>query len=585
MASSRYVNVSKYKNYNIPDGYNLVPAVDPRWRESEMRLAIVLESVDSQDLRQGTLYLRSDNSSVTSVALSNVLRHAHTFCTKAGGEVPDSLALAVVNWNAAKTYHLDNNAVHSFHSSFTTRVQSILEDLEPTHVLVCGDLAARNLLPGIANLDHKRGWVFRKKGMKWTVTLNIENLVSGSESDDEDASEDFDVESSAADIKDKYKKADLLYYVSRNVANLLAGRHLFSVKDCVPNPVYVNTIEKFDKLFKLLRDPANTRIALDSETRTLESYDNNIYFIQFAFSSKKGFVVPIEHPRSPFSKQEQQYIKKKLRQLFAERDKDKLKTFLVLNGAFDFRVLRSQLRIPVIHHYVHEITAGESLIDENLGIFTRVSLRTGRLESRENLQAILTSYGNDWYFTAPFSKGERNTTGLQEPDDPDVLRYCLPRGELVATPVGTIPIEQLRSGDIVLSFDEQDQKVVEAVVGKTSVHLSDRRLLRLTFASGQVVVTEDHPIWVKELNDYVPAGKLLIGSTLGLVQKSNSLLSSQSTCFGRSEQNAALIAHNQEKSSVLRDARKFVLELFPKIRAAFVKPESVGRLNLHQNRR
>lgn len=419
-----------------------------------MRLAVVLESIDSADLRAGTLYLRSEDSSPTSVALSNTLRYAKSFCKKAGGGSP-SYALAVINWNAAKTYHLDDKATRSFHANFTARVTSILDSLDPTHVLIVGDLAGRNLLPDVKHLEHKRGWVFIRDKRKWCVTLNVEELVSDkSKTEDEDEEFDADSSYSSAD-KDKYKKADLLFYVARNAANLLAGRHLFSVQ-VNPNPVYVNTIERFDKLYKALCDPKNQLIALDSETRTLESYDNNIYFIQFAFSANKGFVVPIEHPKSPFTAKEQRYIKKRLRAFFWEKDPAKLKTIVVLNGAFDFRVLRAQLKIPVIHHRVHEITAGEALIDENLGVFSRVSLRTGKLESRENLRAILTSYGEDWYFNAPFSKEERNTTGLQEPDDPNVLNYC----SMDVQSLHAIAEQQHRMAGVLSTYDYASEEKV-----------------------------------------------------------------------------------------------------------------------------
>src|SRR5690606_16202143 len=40
------------------------------------------------------------------------------------------------------------------------------------------------------------------------------------------------------------------------------------------------------------------------------------------------------------------------------------------------------------------------------------------------LAAILASYENDFYFTASFSKAERSTTGLVEPDDADFLKYA-----------------------------------------------------------------------------------------------------------------------------------------------------------------
>lgn len=419
--SSRYVNATKYQNLNIQDGYKIVPAIDPRWRDTEMRLAIVLESIDRDDLYHKSLYIRDDGtSSATSISIRHVLKYAKAFSQKVTGEAYD-FALAIINWNAAKTYGLDPKAVHSYNSTFSARVHYVLDDLKPTHVLVMGDIASSALMPTIQNLNFKRGWVFKKNNTLWTSTLNVEQLVSSKGSEDDSSDDVIDGDYNNSD-GEKDKDADLLYHVARNISNLIAGKLLFSAKGVQPNPVYINTIEKFNRLYEKLLSA--DKIALDSETKSLESIANAIYFIQFAFSSERGYVVPLDHPRTPFSSKERGYIKKKLREFFGERHPDKIKVFVTIGGSFDFRVLRAQLGIRVIHHKVHEITGGENLIDENSGIFTRVKMRGGKLESKENLQSIFAVYGNDWYFTAPFSKSERTTTGMHDPDSKDVLNYA-----------------------------------------------------------------------------------------------------------------------------------------------------------------
>lgn len=419
--SSRYLNPSSLERFNLNKGYTLVPAVDPKWRGAEMRLAVILESVDREDLREGTLYLRADSSSPTSISLQNCIRYARLFARKVTGE-EYSPAVAVVNWNAAKTYHLDKAGERAMYPSFTRRVNSILKKLDPTHVLVCGDTAAHYFFPDVADLNYKRGWVFDREGVKWSHTLNIEQLVTEHKKDEEDDDYDGVDDAGYSQEPDNGRNADLLYYVSRNVANLLAGRHMFDLSPIVPKPIYVGTVERFDKLMALVKKAQY--IALDTETRSLESKANKLHYVQLAFSENKGYVVPIEHPRTPFNEEEIAYIKRKLRALFATRKKENLKTFLTMNGAFDFRVLRAQLNIPFIHHRVYEVTGGEHLIDENLGVFNKVKMRSGKLESRGNLLAIFTSYGNSWYLTAPFGKDDRAHTGMREVDDPDVLDYC-----------------------------------------------------------------------------------------------------------------------------------------------------------------
>lgn len=443
---SRYRNATNLAHLNLEDGYKLVPAVDPDWADADMRVAVVLESVDRIDLKGGTLYLRNEDPSPTTTSLNHVLRIARVLVKKATGDEPE-FKVAVVNWNAAKTYHLSEGEASSLHKDFTSRVRSILKELKPTHVLVCGDLASSYLLPKIEHLTHKRGWVFNNKGVKWCSTLNIENLLN--------AQNKFADDDSESNGQDNHKASDLLFYVARNASNLLAGKLQFSVADVDPKPVYVGTIERFDLLYKkLLR--ANGLIGFDCETQSLDSYSNAIYTVQFAFNAEKGYVVPMDHPRTPFTEKERRYIKRKLKAFFSTRDPNKLKTFVTTNGAFDFRVFRAQLGINFIHHRVHELTAGEALLDENLGIFSRVSLRTGRLESRENLNAIVTAYGNDWYFKAAFSKQDRMQLSLYPADDPKVLAYCC-RDACFPWAIAELQYEQAK---LYTTYDYAKKKIV-----------------------------------------------------------------------------------------------------------------------------
>ena len=90
-------------------------------------------------------------------------------------------------------------------------------------------------------------------------------------------------------------------------------------------------------------------LAIDSETAGLESYANKIYFLQVAYNTEFGYCLPIQHPKSPFTKEEQRYILGVLRAFFARRKK--LKSLIFINGMFDMRIFRAQLKINVIHHH------------------------------------------------------------------------------------------------------------------------------------------------------------------------------------------------------------------------------------------
>jgi len=100
---------------------------------------------------------------------------------------------------------------------------------------------------------------------------------------------------------------------------------------------------------------------------------------------------------------------------------------------------------------------------------------------------------------------------VSEPDlDPAV---CFPAGTSVATPSGPRPIEQLRPGDEVLSFDYQAGKIlVAAIAGATSGRTS--RWVRLDAGSAVLRATASHRFWVCSKQDWCRADDLVPGMTL-----------------------------------------------------------------------
>lgn len=434
---------------NVEDGYSVVPLIHQSWKSSEKRLLVVVESIDSKDIFTGELLsgttndpgsLRGERSphNPMRTILSNILDKAVELLEpyQIEGQSYD-FSFGITNYNACKIRNLEPREQLGFLNTFNKRLLTIIKKLRPTHILVCGDTPAHVLIRDLEDYDEKgpvhlraevaaqnsifkRGWVFKKRVGNSLVylcpTLDLESLYRPRADHDLDDDEE---ESGG----DQYAAADLLYFVSRNICNLFAERMLHDLSWIKPNPVYVDSIEKFDRLYKALQEASI--FATDTETRNLTNSANKIYFAQFAFSPEEGYVVPICHPKSPFSEEEVKYIDKKLRRLFLS---DHRKTIVTLNGVFDLRIYRTQLQIAIFpHHRVYEVTAGEQLLDENIGTFSRHKfyfegdyVKT----SYQNLRNIFCYYGNDLYYRLPFSKEHRNTTGSLEPNDPDVLNYA-----------------------------------------------------------------------------------------------------------------------------------------------------------------
>lgn len=365
-------------------GFELYLKRDLSWASNpKHRVLIIMESVSRDDLRAHAL--------ASTPALVNCIKYARRQARTIRENLPD-FSFAVINFNDARSLHLRGSARAALDSEFRTRVLALIEKLKPTHILFSGLLT--QLYPQVAKSQNHcldlNGWVHNIDGRKVTSTLDFAQLVD-----------------------DDGQYANCLGYFCRHLSHLLLGRHPYSVADLVNKPRYINTIEKFDRMMELFE--SSTEIGFDTEDRNLSVYHNKLYTAQFCFDAQPevGYVIPIDHPMSPFDREERTYIKKALRAQFRRKDK----MLLTFNGKFDLRVIRACLKLPILHIPVWEITAGEHLLDENVSTLPSIGIKGG------NLRAVLSSYGNDHYWNAEFSKEERGSIGSQDPGDPKVLEY------------------------------------------------------------------------------------------------------------------------------------------------------------------
>lgn len=410
--------------FNLENGYNVVPQVELGWKDhSGRKVAIVIESLDRNDLKEQALFSsfkdkRRVERNLMIATLPNVINNSIGLANRYGID-PANTKFAVVNFAAIKFF--DKKGVPRQNAEFACaqRVTSILEVLAPTDVLILGDAAAANLLEGVDNVSLKRGWVHkgavakRLHAKRVVTSLDLETLYNPKsvDLDDEGADDSFGI-------------SDLLFFVSRNITSLWAGKLLHSAEDVRPNPVMIDTMDKFDRLMDKLEE--SKVIALDTETATLESVANEIYTLQAAVSCEKGYVLPIDHKDSPFDPSERQQIKETLR-AFIGRTKG-LKIFIGANFKFDMRVYRAQLNVPFIHHHIWDVQAGEILLDENVSLLSQPWRSKGGHTVRtsvQNLRNMCMLYGNDQYYTLPFSKEQRATIHMVDiMRNKDAQDYC-----------------------------------------------------------------------------------------------------------------------------------------------------------------
>lgn len=417
--------------------YNLSLPISNDWHDKPMRVMLVLETIDSQDLKESALLF--DRSKTV---LTNLMKYTATQARRVFEFDRRGAAYCAVNFNNQKFMDKPKDTWAGYRKHFTERIKKIVKELKPTHIIVFGDYAARSLLPDIEFLEKKRGWVFDTTlggvEVKVCPTLDLQPLYTPKkvETDDDD---DDDEDGDASDI---YGKANLLFYVHSNVMNGLAGRNLYDLSYVKPKPVLVDTMEKFKKFYKRLI--SEEIVACDTEGLNLSVKFNRLHTVQFAFDTKKGYVVPVNDPDAKWTDEERKYINKKLRKFFgARKGKYALKYLIFQFSLFDLRFLRVELKIPVIHHDVWEITAGEWMLDENRRYLRGAPFRT----PQGGLEQIFMYYGNDHYRTAKFSKEDRSNANLTKLSNQEFIEYA---SMDVQSIFGIHEMQQKRANDLML---------------------------------------------------------------------------------------------------------------------------------------
>lgn len=128
---------------------------------------------------------------------------------------------------------------------------------------------------------------------------------------------------------------------------------------------------------------------------------------------------------------------------------------------------------------------------------------------------IVGVYEGDKYTDTAISEIEFDGTGV----------HCFAAGTMVATPGGSIPIEQLTIGDQVLSFNVQTGEVESATI-EALAQQPHHNLFELDFSGNKIVATDDHPFCedgacfaLVENSKYgITAQKLRVGQKIDFLQ-------------------------------------------------------------------
>jgi len=391
---------------NVPDAlrgretnpFALRLPISKNWNTSAKRLLLVYEFVDTEDLKAGTLLVGPQGN-----LLPHLLQLSEDYSSE---KTP---ALAAINFDYFRNRHLSGPEALIAENAAVARVREYIAKVKPTDIFVFGQNAAKLLLE-IEDEFYLRGRVRKIKGIYWNHTVNISTAYQSAQDD---------VETDA-----KIDLANLIGFTSRCLGNTLKRTTVHHIQFDKESARYslVDTMEKWEKFVAFWSK--KSIFSLDLETFGLGRVVNGILTMQIAFSAQRGFIVPISHKDSPFTKAELKRIYSDVRKILSRKIPSGTLDYFILgqNLKFDMTVLRQQLQIQVVHWPLFDCMAGEYLLDENMKANT--SRVYGRNKTSYGLDWICSSYGCDFYTENEFGKKDRGNIA-NIPLTPDVLRYMV----------------------------------------------------------------------------------------------------------------------------------------------------------------
>ena len=234
----------------------------------------------------------------------------------------------------------------------------------------------------------------------------------------------------------------LIGYFIRTWANAMVGKTRFNM-GLQPEDIKIQVVDTIKKFDKMLSFLYKAKsVAIDTETDNLNRIDNRIVIIQFSVAKKNAFVLPLFHFETPFNKKELNYIVKKLREYFLTNENE---YHLYANANFDIPVIRVGFGFPFYKTPIWDVQAGEYCFHPN----TYVSTEHGKIKI----------------------------------------------GELV----------DMQKPPKVWSMNTKTNELELKDILAKSRHENKKRMVKVSYDGGSVVVTEDHKLWSNTRGCYIEA--------------------------------------------------------------------------------
>jgi len=365
------------EKFIYPDDFKLVVS---EYEKSGKKIVIVTDRVSKGDVDRGELgsgYEADNYDKVLSWCMNNKSRK-----TKIG-------KVFLFNWPFA--WLSDAKKAYKAYEIFYQRFVRFIEKVKPDTVVVCGpDVFEFIAVKNMETLPKQR----------WRHQMNrVLPITIGGHSCQIVGTIDM-LRPLSWDNKNVKDFPNLIGYLARGILAGFEGKNRYTVT--IPQDkkfIYVNTIAKVKKLLRKLRKAK--RVSIDTEGASLNRVVNQLYSIQFAFSDRLAYFLPMDHPQSPFKPMQLAKIKTKLREYF-ENAPDHSEFHIFQNAKYDLTMFHSQLGVRYYSHRVYDVQAGEFSLDENRKLLTKPYA-----VKPYSLDFICEQYGCDIYLRIPFSKGNR----------------------------------------------------------------------------------------------------------------------------------------------------------------------------------
>jgi len=419
---------------DVQNDFGYVQLAKHQTKKTDKKILIVLDYVPTEDLASGRLL---------SGATGSLLKRIDQVTSQYYGskyKINDHNWLAVT-FHTFKTIGQSDAFREGAKKEFKNRLQHIILKYKPDVVLTFGPdpykaLNASKISKYNGKMQHLFGVPIPTKiksknkehKFKHVPSLSLNTLVND---------------------QGKGSEMALTGYVARNLLTAVEGDLRYRIpKRPEYSTVLVDTVEKFDKMLKLMA--RSKYVAIDTETENLNRRANKMLTLQFAASTKRAFVLPFLHKDSPFTAKELQYIRKKLRKYFESKNNNTYQIYA--NATFDLTVLRNALDIRFFKASIWDLFAAEFALDENMKFLSGV---TGHYYY--SLLNLSMQYGCTAYYEAEFGKENRKTISTADLNDA-LLEYC---SLDVVIPLHIMREQMQRAVDI--GYDKFESVVAEQI--------------------------------------------------------------------------------------------------------------------------